>query len=352
MSSYQDIESHSVGTIRLRFYLIDLGRYVFYWCAGKVADVVALVHIRIGALWDLWRGRPETALLRYGRAVRHLQLVRESLATYRRIDRLVARYPALLESYRPAPVKPERFLFFVGYSRSGHSLVGALLDAHPNLLISHELHALRHFERGHSFGEIVAAIQYNSRFFERSGCGYSGYSYEVASQSQGKSSRLRVVGDKKANGTTRVLRRHPEILDALRDKIPVPVVFVHVIRDPFDNIASRALRAHTSLEVAAHAYFANADVIARLKLRHPEDVIDVYLDDLIADPKATLAALLRRLGIADIDDRYLDDCAKIVFRQARRTQNDAAWDPELRRSIADNLGRYSFLRRFAADRWP
>ena len=270
------------------------------------------------------------------------------MATYKAIDRLVAGYPAQLASYRTVPVSPERFLFFVGYSRSGHSLVGALLDAHQSILISHELHALKHFRRGHSFDEVVDAIQYNSRFFEHFGRGYFGYSYEVASQYQGRFSQLRLIGDKKANGTTRVLRRNPGILDSLPQRIPVPFVFLHVVRNPFDNIASRARRAHIGLELSAHGYFDNADVIARLKQRHPDAVIDVYLDDLVADPKATLAALLHRLGFTEVDDGYLDDCAKIVFTEARRTRDDTAWDPALRRSIAERLGQYSFFQRFAA----
>ena len=34
------------------------------------------------------------------------------------------------------------FLLFVGHPRSGHSLVGSLLDAHPDVVVSHELDAL------------------------------------------------------------------------------------------------------------------------------------------------------------------------------------------------------------------
>jgi hypothetical protein len=348
MTSYGNTASRSIASIGPPRLLVDLVRHGSFLGAHALADAAAVARTGIGARLDLLRGRPEAALLRHGHAIRHVRRARESMATYKAIDRLVARYPAPLATYRTVPVSPERFLFFVGYSRSGHSLVGALLDAHQSILISHELHALKHFRRGHSFDEVVDAIQYNSRFFEHFGRGYFGYSYEVASQYQGRFSQLRLIGDKKANGTTRVLRRNPGILDALPGKIPVPFVFLHVVRNPFDNIASRARRAHIGLELSAHGYFDNADVIARLKQRHPDGVIDVYLDDLVADPKATLAVLLHRLGFTEVDDGYLDDCAKIVFTEARRTRDDTAWDPALRRSIAERLGQYSFFQRFAA----
>ena len=34
----------------------------------------------------------------------------------------------------------ETFLMFIGYPRSSHSLMGAILDAHPHIVISHEYH--------------------------------------------------------------------------------------------------------------------------------------------------------------------------------------------------------------------
>ena len=36
---------------------------------------------------------------------------------------------------------------FIGYERSGHSLVAALLDAHPNMVIADENYAFRTWER-------------------------------------------------------------------------------------------------------------------------------------------------------------------------------------------------------------
>ena len=42
----------------------------------------------------------------------------------------------------------EKYCMFVGYPRSGHSLVGSLLDAHPNMIIANELNALDLFQKG------------------------------------------------------------------------------------------------------------------------------------------------------------------------------------------------------------
>ena len=36
----------------------------------------------------------------------------------------------------------ERFVLFIGHARSGHSIIGSMMDAHPNMVISHEFQVL------------------------------------------------------------------------------------------------------------------------------------------------------------------------------------------------------------------
>jgi len=37
-------------------------------------------------------------------------------------------------------------VLFVGYARSGHSLIAAILDSHPEIIIPNEFHILANFE--------------------------------------------------------------------------------------------------------------------------------------------------------------------------------------------------------------
>lgn len=349
MTQSPALEPASSVPIRPLRFLVDLLQSARYSARNTAVDLADVARMHAMARYELARGRPEAALLQYGHAIRHVKLARQSMATYEAVERLIERYPSQLASYRLSPVQPQRALFFVGYSRSGHSLVGALLDAHPNVVVSHELHALKHLRQGRTFASVVSAIQRNSQFFHRFGRGYSGYSYEVPSQWQGRYSELRVIGDKKANGTCGLLRRHPGLVDQFDRTLPVPYLFIHVVRNPYDNIASRARRIGTSLNLATYGYFANVEVIDRLKRRHPDRVVDVYLDDLIAEPRRVLVSLLHRIGIDDISDQYVEDCAKLVFEDTRRTRDAVEWDPALRKSIAGRLAQYSFLSRFASE---
>jgi len=70
---------------------------------------------------------------------------------------------------------------------------------------------------------------------------------------------MQVIGDKKAAKASEILlqREGRDSLRRLEDKLGVQLKFIHVIRNPFDNIATMALRT------------------ADLKKNKPQDVLKV-----------------------------------------------------------------------------
>src|SRR6185503_2841686 len=48
----------------------------------------------------------------------------------------------------------DTFCTFIGYPRSGHTLIGSLLYAHPNAIIADELDALRFLQAGFSRNQV------------------------------------------------------------------------------------------------------------------------------------------------------------------------------------------------------
>src|SRR2546430_1706106 len=90
----------------------------------------------------------------------------------------------------------ETCCLFIGYPRSGHSLIGSLIDAHPEVVLAHELDLLRYVYA--RFGRLALchlALE-NSRAFTRRGRAATLYSYSVPGQWQGRFERIRVLGDK------------------------------------------------------------------------------------------------------------------------------------------------------------
>jgi len=311
------------------------GRNAVALARSSALDLLA----RIAAL----TGHSGRAVTLQAARIRRFERDRECPAAYHRLDRLLARHGAGDSELDVASARPERFVCFVGYSRSGHSLVGSLIDAHPDAEIAHELHALKHLAAGVDFDAVLRAARQNARIFHITGRTYTGYDYVVPGQYQGSCRRPVVAGDKKGNGTARLLRRDPDLLARLESRLPVPLHFIHVVRNPYDCIASKALRTGDALENAAARYLANARLIAELRARRPARIHDVHLDQLLAAPQRELSALLMALGLDPEVPDYLDACAGILFACPRRTRDRVAWPARLVDRIEAGLAEISTL---------
>jgi hypothetical protein len=240
------------------------------------------------------------------------------------------------------------FVVFVGHPRSGHSLVGSLLDAHPRMAVSHELDVLKYVDAGYRRDQLLTLVLEHTRANAEAGRKSWGYSYAVPGQWQGRYDRLEVVGDKRGRKTTSRLRDDPAVFERLARAVDMPVRVVQVVRNPYDNIATMFSRGHAPIEHQLELYFELSATVDRLVARLPDDAfIRVYLEDVIADGRGELSRLCDFFAVPATDD-YLSACAGIVFANPRRTRDDAPWTPELRaeieRGIAahDWLGRYTF----------
>lgn len=106
----------------------------------------------------------------------------------------------------------QKFAMFFGYQRSGHTLTGALMDAHPNMIIGQEFNVL-HFLGSHTHGmELLleglcrnsiacadtARHQTGSPWSCHVANTFLGYSYRVPHGLQGvfTTDGVKVIGDK------------------------------------------------------------------------------------------------------------------------------------------------------------
>src|SRR5215207_4382653 len=224
----------------------------------------------------------------------------------------------------------ETYCMFVGYPKSGHSLVGSLLDAHPSAIFGHELDALKYVQAGFSKRQIYQLLLENSRKHAESGREWNTYSYEVPGQWQGRFDKLRVIGDKKGGKSTLRLRSNPELLQRLRDTVGVGIKFVHVIRNPYDNI-SAILRdnigngftggRNRGLRYSIEKYFSRCATVRDLKERTRDaDVFDLRHESFVEDPARHLGGLCRFLDLEYSDD-YLKDCASIIFKSPSKSRH-------------------------------
>jgi hypothetical protein len=285
------------------------------------------------------------------RALRQLQA---------RVDRAVRSDRALTARDRarawrvPAPERAafagvERYCMFVGYPRSGHSLSGSLLDAHPDMVIAHELDALRLVAARVDRDRLFSLVLANDRAFTQRGRRWEGYAYEVPGQWQGRVRRLRVIGDKKAGMSTYRLGRRPELLASLQELVQVPVHLVHHVRNPFDNIATLSIRHGWPLGSAIELFFSLCATVSWCRAEIGAGRwIDVRHEDLVASPRPVLSGLCRFLG-QEPDDGYLDACAAVLFDAPRRTRDQVRWTADDVARVRRGVERWDFLAGYDAD---
>lgn len=191
----------------------------------------------------------------------------------------------------------ERFCLFVGHGRSGHSLVGALLDAHPNVIVAHELDSLGWIKEGGVSRENLFALLYaRSRWFSHQGAAWTGYKYAVPQQYKGEFTALRVIGDKKGGRSTLHLRENPRLLRKLHCVVGVPIRVIHVKRHPLDNISTLARKSFGGdIATAIGRYFHDCKTVRSVRERvYGKEWIDwigIEHEGLILETRKTLSKL-------------------------------------------------------------
>lgn len=242
----------------------------------------------------------------------------------------------------------ERFCLFIGYPRSGHSIVGTMLEAHPDAVIAHELNAPPLILGGCTRDRLYARIVARARWFHLRGS-RTNYDYRVPGQWQGRYRRLRVIGDKRGGAVTRALQEHPDLLERARALTGVPLRLIHVVRDPLDNVAAIARWHDMSLDDAADYYFAHCESVARsAPLWSDDELITVRHEDFVADPESTLRALCAFLDL-EPEAGWLASCRAVVFPQPTRSGRRTAWPDGLAERVAERALRHPQLSSYAGD---
>jgi hypothetical protein len=268
-----------------------------------------------------------------------------------RSDFAIHRMRATVEGYvdRARWGEVERFCFFVGYGRSGSSLLGSLLNAHPDVVIAHELGVIPYVEHGFTRNQLYGTLLRRDRDFASLGRRWTGYEYAVPHQHQGDVRRLRVVGDKHGEITALQIDKRPHSLAKLRATVGVPIRALYVTRNPYDNIATFARRMRTSIDDATAKYADLCRCVDTVtSLLGPDELLHVDYDAFLGAPGPGLAALCRFLDV-DAEPAYLDDCASVVWAKPSRTRHDVDWSDAQRRSVQAILDAHRALHHYTFD---
>ncbi len=256
--------------------------------------------------------------------------------------------------YRKLFKNIETYCMFIGYARSGHSLIGSLLDAHENIIIAHELNVLKYISNGYNRNQIFYLLLKNSNkeLTVRKRIS-SGYSYYVDNQWQGSYSKLRIIGDKKGGGSSQIIANNTKLLKKLKTTIGLKIKCIHIIRNPYDNISTIAKRKNSLTNVvsadiqrAIDFYFSKVETVAKIKDEKSLDIIDIRHEDFIDNPKMYLNKICKFIG-ANPSTEYLNDCSNIIFKKSHKSRYDINWSGELIEIVKNRILKYPFLKGYS-----
>ena len=271
----------------------------------------------------------------------------------------------------------KKFVFFIGHCRSGHSIVGSILDSHPHIVISHESklfqRLLKQSEPDKSF--IFNTIWNSSYLSATTGIRTAksngkGYTLAVNDLYQGTyQSYIDVIGEKKAELTTEMFLYSParleNIINKLQTALGLPMKVFLVIRNPFDNIATAALfktfkdsqigkvkRQNITITINSSilnseidTYFRYLQAVEEANEMFKFDLMVIHGKDFVADPRTTIKEMCNFLEVQCSND-YLDVTSKKIFNGESKTRYKIKWEDYQISRVQSYIDKYSSMKRY------
>ena len=272
------------------------------------------------------------------------------------------------------------FIFFVGHPCSGHSIVGSLIDSHPHMVVSHEYTLFEKLSTGvlaptkpDIFNKLWTESQAVAGKHGARGIDEKGYTLYVDDLYEGKYvDYIDVIGDKRGDRVIEMFMDHPSNWSkvyTILSSMNVTLKVIHVIRNPYDNIATLAFFVETSSKRTFGSvkrsnktytfksnhilrwttfYFKHHEGIVNAKKKYNLNIIEVHGKDLVSNPKGALLRLCNQLGVTCSDD-YLEKCSNKIFKTESKTRYLVNWTDSQLELIQQNIKKYSCLKGYTFD---
>ncbi|XP_065896156.1 uncharacterized protein [Dysidea avara] len=340
---------------------------------------VSIILIILGCLYAGFYINVDDYFVFYNIDVGHHESMTENVQIVQQEFHLNTRHSKIVSLPKDVIDGVKTFVLFLGHAHSGHSIVGSLLDAHPHMVIAHEANVFEHLSKGTlepKKVDIFNAIWRNTvkgTVHGKRVTPVKGYSLLVQGLYEGKYvDHIDVIGDKKAGTTTSLLlTRQQKFLSSLETikSFVDSVKVIHVIRNPYDNIATSVIYAMTSSREESTSikeskeifkthhetvhnrikrYFAYYKAIEDVKKLYNLDYIEVHGKDLVSDARGTISRMCDGLGVF-CSDSYLDVCSDKVFKSESKTRYKIEWDKGHLDEIQRNIDEFSSLNGYTFD---
>jgi len=249
------------------------------------------------------------------------------------------------------------YCLFIGYPRTGHTLLNAMLNCHSNIMLSNELKDIMYVKKGFNKAQLFYLIIRNARLFHLvKKSEHTGYSYEISNSWQGKWDKLEIIGNKDAQYVTRMLQNDSLSVEKLENAVHLPLKFVHVTRHPLDTIATMSLKSvlinpkHVTpttevIDKAIEMYISYVETVTAFLKTGKYPVFHLRHEDFVESPTEIFGDLLDFLEV-NHNGTFVRETCKIVNSEARQSRGKITWSqPQIDR-IASFSRSIKFLENY------
>jgi hypothetical protein len=243
----------------------------------------------------------------------------------------------------------EKWITFIGEGRSGHTIISAILDSHPNVRLAEEQKLITKWTRdGYSREKIIDEVKK---------CGHGKERKPKALPGSLKwEEPLLAIGDKCGWDAVNLTRKHGEsldILDRFAEHMQMPVKVIHTIRNPYDNITAyldspKWQRLHGTgnelyrMCIRRYARFYSA----ALPLLERHHRFDLYNEEIIENPERVITKLCCFLDLPIVEP-WLTNAVNSVYKKPNERSKRREWPTKWEEQIPWRIiEKYDFFERY------
>ena len=256
--------------------------------------------------------------------------------------------------------------------------MASLMDAHPNVIIANEYYLfdkLRSSKIVQNKVGLFNELYRNSHESALSGWRAAkktskGYNLNINGSWQGQFEHLKVIGDKTGGATALAYNRSSQLFKKLLANLKVvagvPLRTVHVVRNPYDLIATVALyqasgnpgylkvnasitnkfRDINYLELALKIILTRASAVDKMVTDCQLEVLEIHLEDLIRNSTNVIHRICEYLEVPCAEN-YVRACQDKVYNRMSKSRNLVMWPKKIQSDIEEAIKRFSFFRRYS-----
>tara|TARA_A100001011_G_C14309259_1_gene844738 strand:+ start:3124 stop:3963 length:840 start_codon:yes stop_codon:yes gene_type:complete len=210
-------------------------------------------------------------------------------------------------------ITTKKFLFTIGAPRSGTSMLGNILNQHPNILLSHENRTLQKIlENNFSFRNAVQSCVEQS-ILEHENIkkikfrNFQSRWIKNTNYKKVEKEKIEVIGDKKSGGNAILYKKFSDNFENLIKKNN-KILFLAIIRNPY-NAAKSYLKSHPhevkNLNEAVDKILERNFYALKLKKKFSDRVKIIHYENFLNNPKENMINICRFLEIK-VSEKWLN----------------------------------------------